>query len=117
MVPMSSNWLAWSISTGDRFDALGAFSGARGDQLGAGWRSAIGRMASDTSRSRKALTVAELATKDAKGQRLSSLGVFWETQRASGFEPPTSSLGSWHSTTELRPQVLLHVHTQLYIGP
>ena len=24
-------------------------------------------------------------------------------QRASGFEPPTSSLGSWHSTTELRP--------------
>ena len=25
-------------------------------------------------------------------------------KRASGFEPPTSSLGSWHSTTELRPQ-------------
>ena len=24
-------------------------------------------------------------------------------KRASGFEPPTSSLGSWHSTTELRP--------------
>jgi hypothetical protein len=26
------------------------------------------------------------------------------SKRASGFEPPTSSLGSWHSTTELRPQ-------------
>jgi len=25
------------------------------------------------------------------------------TQRAMGFEPTTSSLGSWHSTTELRP--------------
>ena len=30
-------------------------------------------------------------------------------KRASGFEPPTSSLGSWHSTTELRPQVLIHI--------
>ena len=27
-------------------------------------------------------------------------------QPASGFEPPTSSLGSWHSTTELRPHRL-----------
>ena len=27
-------------------------------------------------------------------------------KRASGFEPPTSSLGSWHSTTELRPQMV-----------
>ncbi len=27
-----------------------------------------------------------------------------DKQRASGFEPPTSSLGSWHSTTELRPR-------------
>ncbi len=26
-------------------------------------------------------------------------------KRAIGFEPTTSSLGSWHSTTELRPQV------------
>jgi hypothetical protein len=26
------------------------------------------------------------------------------SQRAMGFEPTTSSLGSWHSTTELRPQ-------------
>jgi hypothetical protein len=25
-------------------------------------------------------------------------------KRANGFEPSTSSLGSWHSTTELRPQ-------------
>jgi hypothetical protein len=25
-------------------------------------------------------------------------------ERAMGFEPTTSSLGSWHSTTELRPQ-------------
>src|SRR3989337_1757271 len=25
-------------------------------------------------------------------------------KRAMGFEPTTSSLGSWHSTTELRPQ-------------
>ena len=28
-------------------------------------------------------------------------------KRASGFEPLTSSLGSWHSTTELRPQFVL----------
>ena len=27
------------------------------------------------------------------------------SQRAKGFEPSTSSLGSWHSTTELRPRV------------
>ena len=27
-------------------------------------------------------------------------------KRAMGFEPTTSSLGSWHSTTELRPQVV-----------
>src|SRR5690349_11674804 len=26
------------------------------------------------------------------------------SERAMGFEPTTSSLGSWHSTTELRPQ-------------
>ncbi len=26
-------------------------------------------------------------------------------ERAKGFEPSTSSLGSWHSTTELRPRV------------
>ena len=26
------------------------------------------------------------------------------TKRATGFEPATSSLGSWHSTTELRPR-------------
>ncbi len=26
-------------------------------------------------------------------------------ERAIGFEPTTSSLGSWHSTTELRPQL------------
>ena len=25
-------------------------------------------------------------------------------ERAKGFEPSTSSLGSWHSTTELRPR-------------
>ena len=28
------------------------------------------------------------------------------TERATGLEPATSSLGSWHSTTELRPQIL-----------
>src|SRR5262249_38744955 len=27
-------------------------------------------------------------------------------ERAMGFEPTTSSLGSWHSTTELRPHVV-----------
>src|SRR2546430_13251280 len=27
-------------------------------------------------------------------------------ERATGFEPVTSSLGSWHSTPELRPQTL-----------
>ena len=27
-----------------------------------------------------------------------------EKERATGVEPATSSLGSWHSTTELRPQ-------------
>ena len=26
------------------------------------------------------------------------------TERATGLEPATSSLGSWHSTTELRPR-------------
>jgi hypothetical protein len=31
-------------------------------------------------------------------------------KRAMGFEPTTSSLGSWHSTTELRPQVLFNGH-------
>ncbi len=35
----------------------------------------IGKMAHDTSRSRKALTGAELAEKDAKGRRLSLLDV------------------------------------------
>jgi hypothetical protein len=30
-------------------------------------------------------------------------------ERASGFEPPTSSLGSWHSATELRPQKFFQV--------
>src|SRR5690348_9138556 len=29
------------------------------------------------------------------------------SERARGFEPLTSSLGSWHSTTELRPQVVV----------
>ena len=27
-------------------------------------------------------------------------------ERATGLEPVTSSLGSWHSTTELRPHIL-----------
>ena len=31
---------------------------------------------------------------------------FSDLKRAMGFEPTTSSLGSWHSTTELRPQPL-----------
>jgi hypothetical protein len=29
-----------------------------------------------------------------------------EKERATGFEPATSSLGSWHSTTELRPRTI-----------
>ncbi len=28
-------------------------------------------------------------------------------KRAMGFEPTTSSLGSWHSTTELHPQAVI----------
>ena len=31
----------------------------------------------------------------------------FHSKRAMGFEPTTSSLGSWHSTTELRPHLLL----------
>ncbi len=31
-----------------------------------------------------------------------------EKERAMGFEPTTSSLGSWHSTTELRPQIIFY---------
>ena len=45
-------------------------------------------------------------------------------QRAKGFEPSTSSLGSWHSTTELRPQndhflriALLNSPVLHYIAP
>ncbi len=33
-------------------------------------------------------------------------------KRAMGFEPTTSSLGSWHSTTELHPQVVIHQHVK-----
>ena len=32
-----------------------------------------------------------------------SLGITRGMKRATGLEPATSSLGSWHSTTELRP--------------
>jgi hypothetical protein len=28
-----------------------------------------------------------------------------DSERATGLEPATSSLGSWHSTTELRPRI------------
>src|SRR5262249_55072971 len=40
--------------------------------------------------------------------RITSGGEFFG-ERATGLEPATSSLGSWHSTTELRPQVRLKV--------
>src|SRR5439155_12156875 len=33
------------------------------------------------------------------------------SERATGFEPVTSSLGSWHSTPELRPQAFQHQAT------
>src|SRR5262249_12574774 len=32
-------------------------------------------------------------------------------ERPTGFEPATSSLGSWHSATELRPPGVLHITT------
>jgi hypothetical protein len=32
-----------------------------------------------------------------------------EGKRATGLEPATSSLGSWHSTTELHPRVLVMI--------
>src|SRR2546425_5025207 len=39
------------------------------------------------------------------GERMgSSGGRGRERERATGFEPATSSLGSWHSTPELRPR-------------
>ena len=34
-------------------------------------------------------------------------------ERATGVEPATSSLGSWHSTTELRP----HIAIKIFIPP
>ena len=90
----------------------------KGDQLGAGRQSAIGRICrgchgvagwlwrtGSASTSRIALTLVELAENDTRRQQMSAPGVFCQKKRASGFEPPTSSLGSWHSTTELRPQV------------
>ena len=56
----------------------------------------------------------ELRKKDASWRLLSPGGVwfvkalrltsFAQGKRAIGFEPTTSSLGSWHSTTELRPR-------------
>jgi hypothetical protein len=33
------------------------------------------------------------------------MGVRVQRERATGLEPATSSLGSWHSTTELRPRL------------
>jgi hypothetical protein len=35
------------------------------------------------------------------------MGTAGSAERATRFELVTSSLGSWHSTTELRPQVLM----------
>jgi hypothetical protein len=36
-------------------------------------------------------------------------------KRATGFEPATSSLGSWHSTTELRPQIFPYLMRRLLL--
>src|SRR6185503_11801247 len=38
------------------------------------------------------------------GALTSDRPVTYSSKRAMGFEPTTSSLGSWHSTTELRPR-------------
>ena len=35
-------------------------------------------------------------------------------ERPTGFEPATSSLGSWHSATELRPLGALHITPEAY---
>ena len=35
-------------------------------------------------------------------------------ERPTGFEPATSSLGSWHSATELRPLGILHITPERY---
>ncbi len=43
---------------------------------------------------RNALTGVEMANKNVRRQRVSSPNASWHTKRASGFEPPTSSLGS-----------------------
>ncbi len=42
-------------------------------------------------------------------------GLFAE--RATGFEPATSSLGSWHSTPELRPRVAQHIKKRANSNP
>src|SRR4051794_18570476 len=49
------------------------------------------------------------APPDAGGYAKSSVRQVLRQERAMGFEPTTSSLGSWHSTTELRPRFFPHV--------
>ena len=39
-----------------------------------------------------------------------------ELERATGFEPATSSLGSWHSATELRPPCPFYITRSRLLG-
>jgi hypothetical protein len=43
--------------------------------------------------------------------------VFEKLERETGFEPATSSLGSWHSTTELLPPVFCPDHNKTLCIP
>src|SRR5215207_8490530 len=45
----------------------------------------------------------EAAPSAEEGSPKLGVGCYLRLERAMGFEPTTSSLGSWHSTTELRP--------------
>src|ERR1051325_10601269 len=63
--------------------------------------SALARLRALARRSRRrALLLSGMMTPERKKLPRGSM----LKQRAIGFEPTTSSLGSWHSTTELRPQ-------------
>src|SRR5262249_9163790 len=42
-----------------------------------------------------------------EGTLISRSALDLRPERVTGFEPVTSSLGSWHSTTELHPQVVV----------
>ena len=45
-----------------------------------------------------------------------SYQVIEKMERETGFEPATSSLGSWHSTTELLPPALLFFYLPVLKG-